>query len=78
MGEKSSRYPNEQDEQVFAHLALRERMREGGVLEPGGYFQLNNGLFSSAFATTVNYLLVLIAFKIDLQPYAEDPVEDDE
>ncbi len=50
----------------FEHLALRERMREGAALEPGGYFQLNNGLFSAAFATIVNYLMVLIAFKIDL------------
>ncbi len=57
-----------QEDQVFEHLALRERMKEGGVLEPGGYFQLNNGLFSSAFATMVNYLLVLVAFKIDLSP----------
>ena len=35
---------------------------------PSGYFALNNSLFSSAFATTVNYLLVLIAFKMDLHP----------
>ncbi len=58
-----NRYP---DEQVFEHLALTDRMREDGSLAPGGYFELNNGLFSSAFSTVVNYLLVLIAFKIDL------------
>ncbi len=53
-------------QQVFEHLAVRERLRDNGRLQPRGYFALNNGLLSTAFGAIVNYLLVLIAFKIDL------------
>ena len=47
---------------MFEHLALRERLRDNGRLQPRGYFALNNGLSSTAFGAIVNY----VAFKIDL------------
>ena len=55
----------EQARELFRHIALRDRMRERGFLELGGYFVLNNALFATFLATMVNYVFVLVALRVD-------------
>ncbi len=45
--------------------ALSERLSVAGSVAPNSFFALNHGAFSSAVGAMINYLLVLIAFKVD-------------
>ncbi len=47
------------------HRSLVERISVAGSIAPNAFFELNHAGFFGAVGAMVNFLLVLIAFKVD-------------